>query len=115
MPLSRRYASPTTTRYIDSECRRVAYVPCGTTPLAGRLAAIVSPRGLSYADGTDLAGWDHAVPPLLLMLETALGMFVEVVTVDYTLASKVPHLAAFAERAEPLSALKRLPHLGASL
>jgi len=89
----------------------------GTTPLAGRRAVIVSTRGLAYDAGSAQAGWDHVVPPLLLVLETALAMRVDVVTVDHTLASSVPALAAYAERgrAERVAAEGRLTELGATL
>jgi FMN-dependent NADH-azoreductase len=59
-------------------------------PLAGRPAVIVSSRGGSYDDGTPTAGWDHAVPVLNLILSTALGMSVSVITTNLTLAEKVP-------------------------
>lgn len=68
----------------------------GTTPYAGKRAVVVSTRGLSYDEGPT-AGWDHGVPVLRLILGTALGMQVEVVTVDHTLADTVPALAEHAE------------------
>jgi FMN-dependent NADH-azoreductase len=89
----------------------------GTTPLAGRRAVVVSTRGLGYGVDSPQAGWDHVVPPLLLVLETALGMQVDVVTVDHTLAASVPALAAFADRGrtERAAAEGRLAELGATL
>lgn len=64
-----------------------------TQPLEGRPAVIVSSRGASYDPGTPTAGWDHAVPALQLVLGSALGMSVEVITTSRTLAETVPPLA----------------------
>jgi FMN-dependent NADH-azoreductase len=64
-----------------------------TQPLAGRPAVIVSSRGASYDAGGPTDGWDHAIPVLQLILGTALGMDVEVITTSLTLAETVPALA----------------------
>jgi FMN-dependent NADH-azoreductase len=64
-----------------------------TQPLAGRPAVIVSSRGASYDAGSSTDGWDHAIPVLKLILGTALGMTVEVITTSLTLAETVPALA----------------------
>jgi FMN-dependent NADH-azoreductase len=69
-----------------------------TQPLAGRAAVIVTSRGASYDAGTPSEGWDHAVPPLQLILGTALGMSVSVITTSLTLAETVPALADQLER-----------------
>lgn len=84
----------------------------GTTPYAGKHAVVVSTRGLTYDSGPT-AGWDHAVPVLELVLGTALGMQVEVVKVDYTLADTAPALAEHAEtfHAQRDAALERLAAL----
>jgi FMN-dependent NADH-azoreductase len=68
-------------------------------PLAGRPAVVVTSRGGSYDAGTATADWDHAVPELRLILETALGMSVTVITASLTLAEDVPALADQQERA----------------
>ena len=68
-------------------------------PLLGRPAVIVSPRGLSYDPGSPTDGWDHAVPPLQLIIGTALQMRVTVLTTSLTLADTVPPLAEFRQRA----------------
>ncbi len=70
-----------------------------TQPLAGRPAVIVSSRGAVYDAGTPTEGWDHAVPPLRIVLGDALGMDVSVITVSRTLADVVPALAAERGRA----------------
>jgi FMN-dependent NADH-azoreductase len=68
-------------------------------PLAGRPAVVVSSRGASYDAGSATDGWDHAVPMLELILGTAFGMTVEVITTSLTLADTVPALAPQLERA----------------
>ena len=67
-------------------------------PMRGRPAVIVTARGGVYDEGTPTAGWDHAVPALRLILGTALGMPVTVVTTNLTLAAEVPALADQLER-----------------
>jgi len=62
-------------------------------PLAGRPAVVVTSRGASYDPGTATEGWDHAVPVLEIILGSALGMKVEVITTSLTLAETVPALA----------------------
>jgi FMN-dependent NADH-azoreductase len=69
-----------------------------TQPLAGRPAVVVTSRGASYDPGTPTEGWDHAVPVLDLILGTALGMTVTVITTSLTLAETVPALAGQLER-----------------
>lgn len=69
-----------------------------TQPLAGRPAVIVASRGASYDPGSPTEGWDHGVPVLQLILGTALGMAVEVITTSLTLAETVPRLASLADR-----------------
>jgi FMN-dependent NADH-azoreductase len=69
-----------------------------TQPLAGRPAVVVSSRGASYDPGSPTEGWDHAVPVLELILGTALGMNVEVITTSLTLAETVPALAPQLDR-----------------
>ncbi|MCM3924617.1 NAD(P)H-dependent oxidoreductase [Frankia sp. AiPs1] len=62
-------------------------------PLAGRPAVVVSARGAQYGPGSPTAGWDHAVPPVELVLGRSLGMAVTVVSTDATLAFRVPAMA----------------------
>ena len=61
-------------------------------PLAGRAAVVVSSRGASY-EGGEQAGWDHTVPPLELVLSRSFGMAVSVITLQLTLAERVPAMA----------------------
>ena len=67
-------------------------------PLAGRTAVIVSSRGASYDPGTPSDGWDHVVPPLQIILGSALGMNVSVITTSLTLAEDIPSLSGEIDR-----------------
>ena len=79
-----------------------------TKPMAGRPAVVVRTRGAVYDEGTATAGWDHGTPALQLVLGTALGMDVTVVTADLTLAEFVPALSTQVGRArEELAAAHR--------
>jgi FMN-dependent NADH-azoreductase len=69
-----------------------------TQPMRGRPAVIVSARGAVYDEGTPSVGWDHAVPVLDLILGTALGMTLTVITTNLTLAEDVPRLAELIPR-----------------
>ena len=64
-----------------------------TQPLAGRPAVVVNSQGAAYDAGTPTEGWDHAIPVLELILGTALGMTLTVITTSLTLAETVPALA----------------------
>ena len=68
-------------------------------PLAGRPAIIISSRGAGYDIGTPTEGWDHVIPPLRLILGTALGMDVTAVTNSFTLAETTELLSDHRERA----------------
>jgi len=71
-----------------------------TQPMQGRPAVIVSAQGASYDAHTPTEGWDHAVPVLELILGTALGMTLTVITTSLTLAETVPRLADQRPRAQ---------------
>lgn len=71
-----------------------------TRPLEGKSVVIISPRGNRYGPGTPDFGADHTVPQLEQVLGTAMGMAVSVVTVDLTLASRVPALGPLIADAE---------------
>ena len=79
------------------------HVPDVTTgavqPLSGRAAVVATSRGIAYDAGSPTEGWDHNTPVLELILGTAFGMNVEVITANYTLADRVPELASQVERA----------------
>ena len=69
-----------------------------TQPMAGRPVVVVTSRGGSYDPGTPTEGWDHGIPVLELIMGTALGMRVEVIGTDLTLAESVPALAGEVDR-----------------
>lgn len=64
-----------------------------TQPMRGRLAVVVSTRGATYDAGSATEGWDHTVPPLQIVLGSALGMRVEAVAVSRTLSLILPAMA----------------------
>jgi len=68
-------------------------------PLAGRTAVVVSSRGASYDSGGEQASWDHTVPPLELVLGRSFGMSVSVITLQLTLADRVPAMADLRDQA----------------
>jgi FMN-dependent NADH-azoreductase len=78
--------------------RTAPFVGAPEQPMAGRPAVVVSSRGAAYDAGSPTDGWDHAVPMLDLILGTALGMSVEVITTSLTLAETVPALAPQLDR-----------------
>lgn len=88
-----------------------------TQPLAGKPVVIVSSRGASYDVGSPTEGFDHAVPPLTLILGNALGMTVSVITTSLTLAETVPALADQLDRsrAEFAAAKAEAERLAAAL
>jgi FMN-dependent NADH-azoreductase len=69
-------------------------------PLSGRPAVVVSSRGASYDSGGEQASWDHTVPPLELVLGRSFGMSVSVITLQLTLADRVPAMADLRGQAE---------------
>lgn len=71
-----------------------------TQPLAGRRAVVVVSCGAAYGPGSPTAGWDHATPALELLLGQALGMTVAVITVELTLANRIPAMATLRNQAD---------------
>jgi FMN-dependent NADH-azoreductase len=61
-------------------------------PLAGKPVVVVSTRGAAYDEPGAEVMLDHAVPALEALLGSALGMAVEAITVDRTLANLLPEL-----------------------
>jgi FMN-dependent NADH-azoreductase len=95
----------------------VPFGPDGEQPLAGRTAVVVSSRGAAYDAGTPTADWDHTVPPLQLVFGQSFGMTVEVVTVQLTLAPRIPAMAGLVDRsvADAEAARARAVQLGSTL
>ncbi|PBC79166.1 FMN-dependent NADH-azoreductase [Streptomyces sp. TLI_235] len=71
-----------------------------TVPTAGRPAVVVASRGGAYGEGTPRAGWDHVVPFLTTALADALGMDVEFVVPELTMAHRNPAMAELRPAAE---------------
>lgn len=89
---------------------RTAGGPSEPGPLTGRPAVIMSSRGAAYDTVEAESHFDHAVPVFRALLGTAMGMEVEAITVDRTLAGPLPELGAdraAAELEEALTAARR--------
>ena len=65
----------------------------GVGPLVGRPVVLVSSSGATYDPGTPSADWNHAIPPLRIVLGDSLGMSVSVVSCTRTLADRVADMA----------------------
>jgi FMN-dependent NADH-azoreductase len=96
------YSVPSTLKawldHVHVPARTAPFVDAPTQPMAGKPAVVISSRGASYDAGSPSEGWDHAVPVLEIILGTALGMQVEVITTSLTLAETVPALAPMLDR-----------------
>jgi FMN-dependent NADH-azoreductase len=73
-------------------------------PLAGRPATVVASYGGGYFPGTPRDGWDHVQPYLETVLGKALGLDVRFVTVQLTLAERVPAMSELIPQAKELRA-----------
>lgn len=76
----------------------------GSTPLAGRSAALVVTRGGGYGPGTPKEGWDHATPWYRRIFEDLWGLDLHVSEVELTLARVNPAMAELVPLAEELLA-----------
>ncbi|WP_243065071.1 FMN-dependent NADH-azoreductase [Humibacter sp. RRB41] len=96
---------------------RTALFDGDTQPMKGRHAVIISSRGATYDEGTPTAEWDHTVAPIEIILGTALGMDVDVVTVSRTLSRTLAGMADERDRfeAELSAAQQRVDELAASI
>lgn len=72
----------------------------GAGPLAGRQAVLISTSGATYDVGTPSESWNHAVPPLQIVLGNSLGMHVSLVSCTRTLADRVADMADQRDRAD---------------
>ncbi|TQS45362.1 FMN-dependent NADH-azoreductase [Cryptosporangium phraense] len=86
-------------------------------PMAGRRAVVVTSAGGSYVEGSPTHGWDHLTPVLQIVLGTALGMEVTVISTELTLAPRIPDLAPQIPYSESLltAAMERAAELGATV
>jgi len=57
-------------------------------PMAGRHVVIATARGGTYDPGSPTESWDHAVPPLEIVLGASLGMTTHVIATNATLAAE---------------------------
>jgi FMN-dependent NADH-azoreductase len=64
--------------------------PGKETEIAGRPAVLVTARGGGYAPGTPREGWDHATPWVRRFLADIMGLDLEVVEAELTLAPVTP-------------------------
>lgn len=115
------YSMPSTLKawvdYLHVPGRTAPALPGDPAPLAGRTAVVVSTRGGAYDDAALEREADHVVPPLRTLLGTGMGMDVEAITLDRTLAEMLaevlpeldPALAArlFAEAMDRVAARGR--------
>jgi FMN-dependent NADH-azoreductase len=85
-------------------------------PFKGKPAVVAASQGLAYDDGPQ-QGMDHGVPVLQAILGTALGMDVTVLYTRFTLATRVPRLAAMTDRAaaEHDAALRQAAELATTI
>ncbi|MFI5953705.1 FMN-dependent NADH-azoreductase [Cryptosporangium sp. NPDC051539] len=86
-------------------------------PMAGRAAVVVTSAGGSYVEGSPTESWDHLTPVLQIVLGTALGMDVTVISTELTLAPRIPDLAAQVPHSEALfaAAVEKATTLAAKL
>ncbi|ASR36075.1 FMN-dependent NADH-azoreductase [Prauserella marina] len=86
-------------------------------PFAGLPVVVVASRGQAYSEATENAGDDNAVPPLVRVLATSMGMAVTVVTAELTLAERIPAMAPLAGKARASldAATERVRELAATL
>ena len=84
-----------------------------TQPVKGRPAVVVTSQGAFYGEGAPTPDGDHLTPVLQLILGTALGMDVTVLTASCTLAGRIAPMKALqpraaAERAAAIAAAGQL-------
>lgn len=84
-------------------------------PMAGRDAVLITAQGATYDVGTPTEHDNHAIPPLRLVLGTALGMNVHVVSTSRTIADRVPDFGAEQSWAEFEAAAAEVRRLGSTL
>lgn len=70
---------------------RTAVEPDQVAPLGGKPVVVISTRGAAY-DSLLEAERDHVVPALTVLLGDVMGMRVEAITLDRTLAHLIPEL-----------------------
>ena len=88
--------------YLDHvlQVGRVLMTDGSPSPVAGRHATVVVSYGGGYGPGTPRESWDFVRPYLAKVLGEALGLVVEFVPVELTLAPVVPAMASLVPLAE---------------
>ncbi|HEY0032363.1 MAG TPA: NAD(P)H-dependent oxidoreductase [Devosia sp.] len=75
------------------------FAPGAPRLLAGRPAYLVEARGGGYGVGTPRHGWDHATGWMMRILSDVLGLQVELIEAELTLADVKPELASLRDLA----------------
>ncbi len=75
------------------------FAPGGPKILAGRPAYLIVARGGGYGVGTPRHGWDHATGWLVRILSDVLGLDVELIETELTLADVTPAMESLRELA----------------
>jgi FMN-dependent NADH-azoreductase len=65
----------------------------GSKTIEGRPAFLVTARGGGYGAGTPREGWDHSTSWLVRMFNDILGLDVQTIETELTLADSQPHMA----------------------
>lgn len=76
--------------WLDLLLTDARFAPGTPSPIKGRPAQLVIAKGGGYTPGTPRHGWDHATGWYRRMLEDVLGLDVEVIECELTLADVTP-------------------------
>lgn len=69
-------------------------------PTRGRRAVVVTSRGGGYGPGTPREGMDHVIPYLRSVMAGSLGLNLEIITPELTMAHRNPAMAPLRPQAE---------------
>lgn len=84
---------------IDTLIAEPRFAPGQPQSLAGRPAQLIIARGGAYGPGTPREGWDHGTPWVKQVLADVLGLDLDVIEVELTLADVNPAMADLREMA----------------
>ncbi|QQR39565.1 FMN-dependent NADH-azoreductase [Devosia rhizoryzae] len=90
--------------WIDLLLTDARFAPGTQSPIKGRPAQLVVAKGGGYGPGTPRHGWDHATAYYRRVLEDMLGLEVEVMEVELTLAEVTPAMEALRPQAAQILA-----------
>jgi FMN-dependent NADH-azoreductase len=85
--------------WVDMLLTDARFAPGAPKILAGRPAYLIVARGGGYGAGTPRHGWDHATGWLTRILADVLGLDVELIETELTLADVTPAMASLRELA----------------